>query len=94
MYALPMRQFDYFTAFFEPQRTDDLVDGAEQWIGSLLRWQAAYLIEDGPYEGEWACTAWDAKTPFAWAPFSDLVIGGEWLGTGDPADFTLSPVRS
>lgn len=67
------QQFDIFEATFQPSRTDDLCDGGEEWIGRRLEWQAAYILEDGPYAGEWAFTPLcDEPAPFAWAPARDL----------------------
>jgi hypothetical protein len=73
-----LRRFDKFTAVFSPARRDDLQDGAAALIGKRLSYQAAWIIEDGPYAGQWACSvlnglvAGDRSWSFAWAPLSDL----------------------
>lgn len=69
-------RFEKFDAAFEPVRLDDLRDDASAWFGRVLTWQRMWLIENGPYEGQWACSAYDGKsfaqTPFAWVPECDL----------------------
>jgi len=73
-----MKQFDKITATFRPRRTDSLIAGAEKWIGYRGVWQAAYILEEGAYAGEWAMecvddpTRWDM--PFAWVPITDLEV--------------------
>lgn len=82
---MALKQFDWFPATFKPQRTDDLKPTATEWIGWTGLWEAAYLIEEGPYEGEFACSVklksdgsyGSADHPptsaFVWVPQSDLV---------------------
>lgn len=67
-----MEQFDRFIATFQPQRTDDLKPGADRIIGTRCEWEAAYVIEEGPYEGQMACMPILGSAPFAWAPACDL----------------------
>ena len=69
-----LEQFDTVTATFHPQRTDDLTNGADQWIGWRGEWQAMWIIERGPYEGPWALSPWQSeqRPSFAWVPFCDL----------------------
>lgn len=73
-----MDQFDIITAVFNPRRSDDLVEGAADWIGKSCQWQAAWVIEEGEYSGEWAMTPHPLETllscPFAWVPSGDLYI--------------------
>jgi hypothetical protein len=73
-----MRQFDTTRATFRPTRTDDLRPGVELWIGCRLTWQAAYIMDEGPYEGEWAMMPLDhdlpVRFPAAWVPLCDLAI--------------------
>jgi hypothetical protein len=63
-----------FEARFEPARRDDLTPGAERLIGRQRKWQYVWLIEDGPFAGQWACALISPgkPAPFAWAPESDL----------------------
>lgn len=70
-----MRQFDVVLATFAPKRTDNLVVGLSPFIGERLHFQAGYLLEEGPYAGEWAMAPFvnEWKTfPTAWVPLSDL----------------------
>jgi hypothetical protein len=71
-----MNRYEKFVATFEPVRRDDLRDNAADWIGRRLTWQRMWLIEDGPYAGQWACSPYDGKTfeptPFSWVPECDL----------------------
>lgn len=66
-----VEQFDRFIATFQPERTDDLKPGAEHYIGQRCEWEAAYVIEEGPYEGQMACMP-VFDMPFAWTPECDL----------------------
>jgi len=70
-----LKQYDKITAKFNPKRIDDLVDGASEFIGLILIWQASWVIEDGQFEGEWAMAVIGNLrdiVPFAWVPLSDL----------------------
>jgi hypothetical protein len=83
-YGGPMEQFDWFAAAFEPRRTDDLKPAAAEWIGWTGLWEAAFLIEEGEYEGEFACTvkfksdgtyageSYPPTSAFVWVPQFDL----------------------
>jgi hypothetical protein len=74
-FGADMKQFEVIEATFKPKRIDDLVEGSEAWIGRRTQWQAAWILEDGPYNGEWAMTPHGDdrfKAPFAWVPLSDL----------------------
>lgn len=60
-------------AAYCPKQRDDLVPGASDLIGKAAVWERAFLIEDGPYAGEWAWSLVAPRpAPFAWAPESDL----------------------
>jgi hypothetical protein len=64
-------------ATFRPRRTDDLRAEAEPLIGWRGRWQAGWIIDEGPYAGEWHMAVVDpVPLPFAWAPSGDLDIHG------------------
>ena len=71
-----MKQYDVVEATFSPPRTDDLRHEAEVCVGKRYQWMADWLVEEGPYEGQWAMTPYplapmdDRK--FAWVPESDL----------------------
>lgn len=80
---MPLEQFDWFPAEYQPQRRDDLKPAAEEWIGWRGLWEAAFVIDEGPYEGQFACTVklkrdgtYGAPYPparaFAWVPQCDL----------------------
>ena len=72
-----LEQYARVWGTFSPDRRDDLVPEAADWIGCRLVWQASWLIEDGPYEGQWAmCIVrpgfMNPLPPFAWVPLCDL----------------------
>lgn len=72
---MSIEQFDKIEAAYQPRRTDDLVDGAAEWIGKTTTWQASWIIEHGPYAGDWAMGAVGRECPpFAWAPLCDLEV--------------------
>lgn len=81
MPGLPAEFLAVVRATFAPDRTDDLVPGAAEWIGRTQEWQNTGPIEQGPYEGEdsWA-PYWtpgnqpDECPPFAWVPARDLEL--------------------
>jgi hypothetical protein len=67
-----IQQYDEVEATFAPQRTDDLKPGCETWIGRRARWAAEWIIEDGPYQGQWAMVQHETGAPMAWSPLCDL----------------------
>lgn len=72
-----IQQFDKVEARFTPKRIDDLRAGAHQFIGEIAEFRALWVIEDGPYEGQWAMEVprnWDARSggEFVWSPECDL----------------------
>jgi hypothetical protein len=74
------QQLELICGTFAPQRTDDLKSGVAEWIGRRLNWRPSWIIEGGPYDGEWAMVPWighygheaGAMPPFAWVPQRDL----------------------
>jgi hypothetical protein len=50
-----MEKGAWFLATYDPRRPQDLEPAAAEWIGWRGLWVADHLIEDGPYEGEFAC---------------------------------------
>lgn len=69
------KQFDVVYAEFRPTRENDLAPGAAEWIGRRMRWQAMYVIEYGPFMGDWLMMpTLPPFPPFAWAPSSDLDV--------------------
>lgn len=79
-----MNQFDRIIAIFRPRRTDDLKPELRPMIGSVLWFQASWIIEEGPYTGDWAMTplARYGDFPCGWVPLCDL----------DPCASTGKPV--
>lgn len=84
---MALQQFDYFPAEFQPRRRDDLSPAAAEWIGWAGIWEAAFLIDEGPYSGEFACTVklkrdgtysggrpYPPAEAFAWVPQFDLLL--------------------
>ena len=74
-----MEQFETVTATFQPKVLNTLRPGCELWIGKSGKWTASWIIEDGPYAGQWAMgvhvldETW-RYFPAAWTPEEDLVI--------------------
>lgn len=66
-------------ATFAPARIDDLRSGLAESIGCRTTWQAAWMIEDGPYTGQWAMMP---------LPPGDLVVG--WVPECDLAEIVSS----
>ena len=79
-----MIQFDKVTAVYRPLRIDDLRPGVAEWIGHSFEWEAMWVIEDGPYEGQWAMgmdrlglrDRGEEVPPFYWCPLCDLEVIG------------------
>jgi hypothetical protein len=82
-----MEQGDWFPATFLPKSDksiDHLGPAAVDWVGWRGLWEASFLIEGGPFEGQWACVlhlkrdGTYSKYPhpgadaFAWVPEEDL----------------------
>lgn len=49
-----MEAYERVRAVFRPQRTDDLQYGGEKHIGKTYTFEACWVIDEGPYEGQWA----------------------------------------
>ena len=49
-----MDHFDVIEAVYAPLRTDDLSPGSSEYNGRIAEWQAVWIIEGGPYDGQWA----------------------------------------
>lgn len=76
-----------YSAAFRPRRTDDLKPGLADQIGRHHVWTAGWLIDDEPYEGQWAMTTDPGSDfPYAWVPQEDLEDLTEW----NPSPFTAS----
>lgn len=75
-----MKQFDEIRAVFAPLSTDDLKPGSRAFIGRSGIWYAAWRIEDGDYEGQWAMVPKEAGWPFHWAAECDLELIAEMNG--------------
>jgi hypothetical protein len=73
-----LQQFARVTATYRPRRTDDLKTDTQRWIGYRGVWQAYWLIEDGPYAGEWAMLP---DRP----DVSPVPLDGYWVPSGDLA---------
>jgi hypothetical protein len=83
------RQLNIVDATFNPTRTDDLQPGVADSIGLRCQWQAVWVIEEGPYAGQWAYSPWKDEQgqyivglPFAWVPREDLEIHRLVKGVG------------
>lgn len=69
-------RFDLVTATFSPKKTDDLKPGVADWIERWLVWQASWVIDDGPYEGQMAflphADPYSPREYLGWVPECDL----------------------
>ena len=71
-----MKQFDKVYARFNPRDLTTLRRGARPFVGLCTTWEAYWIIEEGPYSGQWAMVArgwWDSGFP-GWVPEIDLSI--------------------
>lgn len=57
-------------ATFAPQRTDDLRPDFSLPVGYRGEWEALWVIERGPYEGQWCF--WPTDRRSGWVPLCDL----------------------
>ncbi len=73
-----MELHDCVMATYQPARRDDLKPGVAEWIGLYGEWCAAWIIDDGPYAGQYAMAVPDLaiglRLPFGWVPECDLVL--------------------
>lgn len=73
---LGIEEHDKINAVFRPKRTDDLQPGCEEFVGRSGEFQAVWVIEDGPYEGQfamWVPKDWNFEGfPAVWVPECDL----------------------
>lgn len=66
-------------AIFQPVRTDDLIPSALPLIGKEGVFMASYILDEGPYVGQFAMGIEDrtgewSRFMAAWVPESDLKI--------------------
>jgi len=82
-----MEQFETVIATFQPKVLHTLKPGCAPWIGKQGQWLASWIIEDGPYAGQWAMgidirdDTWRGF-PAAWVPEEDLIINDANYSTG------------
>ncbi len=75
-----MNQFDVIRARFSPTTTATLKPEALPFIGMVANWKALWVIDHGPYEGQYAMgfIPDGVQDPtFAWVPECDLEEIGE-----------------
>ena len=67
-----MKAHERVRAIFRPKCTDDLQYSPE--IGKTYIFQAGWIIDEGPYKGEWAMMPIDyiPGQYFGWVPECDL----------------------
>jgi hypothetical protein len=70
--AIILSELAVVDATFRPRRLDDLRSGVSGWIGSRWLWRADWIIDEGPYAGEWHMTSLSTPSPLFWAPSGDL----------------------
>lgn len=75
-----MQQYQEVHAVFKPMRTDDLHQKMVPFIGKSSTFMAAWVIEDGPYKGQWAMQNLNFDWPPYPVPECDLEIMGGGLG--------------
>ena len=67
--------FDEIDATFKPKRGDDLQEGVRGFVGRRFRWRAAWMIEEGPYAGQFAWLPLDNDARvIGWVPTEDLEV--------------------
>ena len=72
---MDIEQHDFVLATFKPLREDDLKPDAKEHIGKMYVWNASWVIEEGPYEGDMAMTQWYKSVKFfGWVPLRDLEV--------------------
>lgn len=72
-----LQQFDKAIATFTPVRTDDLQPDALLWAGVTTEWSAGWIIDEGPYSGQFAMIPWKilpGLPPMGWVPDCDLTF--------------------
>lgn len=72
-----MEAHERVRAIFRPKRTDDLQNNwDERHIGETYTFRASWIIDEGPYEGQWAFERVDYAPGqyFGWVPECDLEI--------------------
>lgn len=87
-----MEQFDRVTATFAPANMLTLKPDAAKHIGQRFEWMAAWIIEGGPYDGQFAMQVQTIPCPsFAWAPLCDLEVIAQPEGMGRPLETQKAP---
>jgi len=70
-----MEQFDKIIGEFRPRKKDDLKPWAKDLIGLVFEWEAMWIIESGPYKGEWAMIPRDnTQLSYGWVPSDDICV--------------------
>ena len=68
-----LQKHDLVIATFTPVVTTDIRPDARVAIGERGEFQALWIIEDGPYAGDWAMMPLDSKRfRCTWVPLCDL----------------------
>lgn len=67
-----MRQYKKVKAIFNPKRKDDLQEHSKNCTGNVCEFIASWIIEDGPYKGQWAMVPTTGY--LGWCPLCDLEI--------------------
>ena len=74
-----IEQFDKIKAVFMPLKRDTLKEELFKYIGMSGKFEAVWIVELGPYEGQWAMTP-DRNDPdwsgfeAVWIPLEDLEL--------------------
>lgn len=72
--VIQIRPYRRYRARFTPRRTDDLVPGVVEKIGTELEVETGWLNEpDDSYAGEWAMLT-PREWPCVWIPACDLEL--------------------
>lgn len=79
--------FERFIATFKPEHMDDLRLEARDWIGWRGVWEAVWLIDEGAFEGQYACAVVPMQDK---APPADAFV---WVPSGDLVDLLAAPRR-
>ena len=68
-------QYVKIKGIFKPKNKETLLDDAIPFVGKPLKFVAMWILDDGPYEGQWAFqprTMDDKRVPMGWVPQEDI----------------------
>lgn len=63
---------DKFSGVFRPKALDTLKPDVVQHIGKTIHVHAGWVVEEGPYAGQWAFVVEDRDICIGWVPREDI----------------------